>query len=298
MGTFVEIKASSPQVIDFAFSYMEKLSHRLDNYYPGSDIYRLNKNAGRKPVKVAPETIEILKLSRRMYELTQGSFDPSAGRLIMFWKKKMHKEKLKSLPDQAEIKKLLSFRGLDKVVINEKKSEVFIKDKNIALDLGGIAKGYIVDKTILALKKQGVKSVLINAGGDIYCLGNNPATHKAWEVGIRDVKDFRKVILSFPLANAAIATSGNYEQFFSCCGKVYSHIIDLQSGFPVERKSFFSVSVIAPNLTTADGLATTFVIWGRKKIPVFLASHHSNFRVYTVEKKGKETHIYQYGTGF
>ena len=298
MGTFVEVTAASPEVINFAFSFMEKLSKRLNGYYPDSDIYRLNKNAGCKAVKVSPQTIEILILSRKMYELTEGVFDVSAGRIIKFWKQMMRKEKLKKLPPLSEIKKIASYKGIKEIRIDAQNLEVFIKNENIRLDLGGIAKGYIVDKTIEALKKKGVKSILINAGGDIYALGNNPQKEKPWKVGIRNPQNPRQIVNVVALSDAAIATSGDSEQFFTCCGKIYSHIIDLKSGLPVEKRKFVSVSVIAPNLTTADGLATTLFILGRDKIPVFLAQRRSNFRVFVVEGEKDNVHIYQFGEGF
>jgi thiamine biosynthesis lipoprotein len=122
---------------------------------------------------------------------------------------------------------------------------------------------------------------LINAGGDLYCLGQN--LDKNWAVGIRDPRNKKNVLVTEELVNEAVATSGDYEQFFEHKGLRYSHIVDPRTGFPPERE-VISASVITKNCTTADSLSTAFVVMGIEAIEEFLEKVKSSMRIYVMSE--------------
>ena len=158
---------------------------------------------------------------------------------------------------------MLSKIGSDKVVLdNRKKSLRFLKN-GMEIDLGGIAKGYAVDKAALVLRKSGIKNALIDAGGDIYCIGEKAKGQK-WIVGVRDPIEEHRVIEELALQDLAAATSGGYENFLETEGKQYNHIIDPRDGNPVEN-NLISVTIIAKDCLTADALATAVSVLGREK---------------------------------
>ena len=284
-GTFVEVTSPYKNASGIASSTMKKLEKIFSLYDKESQLSKVNKSAGLAPVKVSEEFIELLKLSKQLYEITDGAFDPSIGKVILYWKEKMKNVQLNDFPDVKEIKKILELKGFDFVLINEEDSTVFINKKGIVLDLGGVAKGYMVDKAIMELKRNSIYSALINAGGDIFCLGKNGK--RPWHIGVRNPKVITGILDTLAIVDEAVATSGDYEQFFKYNGKTYSHIINPKTGFPVENQTR-SVTVIAHNATTADGLSTAFFIMGEKQTQEFLFRNRSNLKVlFADEVEGK-----------
>ena len=144
----------------------------------------------------------------------------------------------------------------------------------------------MVDKASLKIKEAGIDSALVNAGGEVYCLGDNDGF--PWSVGVKDPEELSGVLETQGLIDEAIATSGDYEQFFEFEGKRYSHIIDPVTGFPVQN-NIISVSVISKNCITADGIATSFFVMGVDKIKEFLTNNPSTMRIFVlVLKNGKK----------
>lgn len=284
-GTFIEVTSPYKTASGIAQREFSRLERVFDIYDKKSEISQVNLKAGVEPVKVSRDLIALLELSQEVYTFTDGAFDPSIGRVILFWKKLMKDKTITRLPEKEEIDRLMKFRGMDNIVIDKKGSTVFIKKKGIVLDLGGIAKGYMVDKAVQALERNKIDSALINAGGDMFCLGGFEG--RDWKVGVRSPKTSSVILKVIDADNSAVATSGDYEQFFRYKGSVYSHIINPKTGYPVSNP-VRSVTVVAPNTTTADGLATAFFILGKGKIPELLYRKHSNLKVFVVEeKKGK-----------
>jgi len=276
-GTFVEVTSPYKTASGIAEKEFSRLEKVFNIYDKKSEISKVNLKAGVKPVKVSKDLIDLLELSKQLYTFTDGAFDPSIGRVILFWKKLMKDKTITSLPKKEEIDRLMKFRGMDNIVIDKDASTVFIKKKGIILDLGGIAKGYMVDKAVQALKKSKIDSALINAGGDLFCLGRFEG--RDWKIGIRSPESLSVILKVIDADNSAVATSGDYEQFFKYKGSVYSHIINPKTGYPISNPAR-SVTVSAPNATTADGMATAFFVLGKDKIPGFLYRKHSNLKVF------------------
>ncbi len=284
-GTYLEVISSNPDAATIVYEEFRRLDKIFNAYDADSELFRLNSTYGTKH-KASVEMLEVLELSKELYDLTNGVFDVSCGSLYSFWKDFMKNENIDTFPDSKTIEKLQGICSQEFIEIDHDKGTVLITQEGLRIDLGGIAKGYMVDKAAKKLIEKGIDRALINAGGDIYCLGKRQ--DKPWVVGIKDPRQVSKVIMNQELSSEAVATSGNYEQFFEFENKRYSHIINPKTGYPVEN-NILSVSVVAKNCTTADSLATSFYIMGAEGIEDFLTRHSSTIRVYIItQDKGKE----------
>ncbi len=287
-GTYLQVVSPYREAAPLVYKEFQRLDSIFNIYRSDSEVSRLNRTYNR-PVKVSPELLELLELSKEVYKMSGGYFDVSKGELYSFWKEIIQKGKIKKFPDNKTIKELISSGGMEFVELDKTKSTVTLKKRGIKLDFSGIAKGYMVDKAVMRLKEHGVRSALVNAGGDIYCMGTNKG--KIWEVGIRN--PFRKggIIDEVRLKNQAVATSGSYEQFVQFGGRRLSHIINPLTGQPVDN-GVVSVTVVAKNCTTADSLATAFFCMGPDGVRKFIMSSPSNLRIYLVYEKDGKRRIY------
>jgi len=288
LGTFVEVTSPYKEATSLVFSTFKELENIFNIYDKNSQLSKVNRNAGIRAVKIGEELIEVIKLAKDLYRITEGVFDPSIGKAILFWKEKISKKDVSEVSSQ-KIEELNKLKGLNYVKINEEEGTVFIEKEGIVLDLGGLAKGYIIDKAVEALRKNNIDSALINAGGDIYCLGRR--FNKPWRIGIRNPKALSEIIDTLEIENEAIATSGDYEQFFEYKGRKISHIIDPRNCLPVEG-NLRSVTVVAHNATTADGLATAFFVMGKDGVLKFLEKNPSNIKIFLIEEEKDKLHIH------
>jgi thiamine biosynthesis lipoprotein len=255
MGTFVEVISPDKQAAAIVFNEIKRIGKLLSKYDPQSEISQLNK-LGK--LKVSPETFFILTKSILFYKQTNGAFDVTVGPLLDVWG---FTDKKYILPDKSKIKQAMQFVGSDKIVLNEVDSVVKFNSPGVEIDLGAIAKGFAVDCAVEKLKGAGVKSCLINAGGQIYCLGERFG--KPWKVAIKNPRGQGNAGY-LDLVNKAVATSGDYESYFEVAGKRYMHIFDPRTGFPAESGAI-CVTVIAPDGLTADALATAIMVLGKEK---------------------------------
>lgn len=283
-GTYLEVISpykEAAAIVEAEFRRLEKI---LNDYDETSQVSRLNESYDR-PISVSPEMIEILQLSREYYDMTAGVFDVSCGRLYRLWKAEIEKADLGSLPPQKAIALAKSDCGMDYIVVNPDQRTVRINKKNLRLDFGGLAKGYMVDKAVEKLRQHGIDSCLINAGGQIYALGKNSLA--SWRVGIRDPQNENQVALSRELFNEAMSTSGGYEQFFEFEGKPYSHIIDPRSGYPA-MPDLLSVTIIAENSALADALSTACYVVGSTQMLELLRRAGKAKAIVIREENGKQ----------
>ncbi|MDD5195336.1 MAG: FAD:protein FMN transferase [Candidatus Omnitrophica bacterium] len=287
-GTYLEIKSPYKEAGSIVYAEFKRLEKIFNFYDPGSELSRLNGKSG-VPVKVSAELLEVLRLAKQVNEMTNGAFDVSYGRLYEYWKERIKKGGLE-FPQESEIAALKEVGGMNNIEINEAEGTVLIKKKGLKIDLGAIADGYMVDKAVMKLKKKGIDSALINVGGDIYCLGTNRG--KPWRIGIKNPEEIQNVMQSEQLFDEAIATSGNYEQYFDYKGKRYSHLISPRTGFPVSD-TMVSVSVITKNCTSADSLSTAFFVMGLAEIRSFIAAGPSTMRIFVItqDEEGRHMHI-------
>lgn len=255
LDTIFEIKIedvkNGEEILNEAFEIVKNLENKLSIFKENSEISQLNKY---KKYKLSREAIEVIKKSKYISEITEGAFDITCKPIIDLYKKKSKENKF---PTGKEIEEVLKRVNWKKI---EFKDDYVILPDGFEIDLGGIAKGYIVDKVTEFLKSKGIKNGLINGGGDIYCWGLNKEK-KRWKIGIENPFEEGEIIGVFEITERGIATSGNYKRYLKIKNKKVGHIVNPKTGKPVEEIPV-SVTVIAPDCTTADGFATGIFVLG------------------------------------
>lgn len=274
MGTFIEVISPDKNAAGIVFSEIKRVENLLSRYKEDSEIARLNKSG---KLRVSPDTFYILEQAKAFWQASGGAFDITVGPLADLWgftDKKYH------LPKKEEIRKALILVGSDKIIFNVEDNVVKFRLPGMKIDLGAIAKGYAVDCAARKLKEQGMRSCLINAGGQIYCLGDKFG--RPWRVAVRSPrgKDF---IDYLELKDQSVATSGDYEQYFIKGNKRYAHILNPMNGYPA-NSGIVSVTVIAPSGLTADCLATSIFVLGKEK-GTELAKKFTDVQVEIIEEK-------------
>lgn len=252
-------KKQSQEVIEAISEEMQRLEKILSRHIPGSDVNRINEAAGLHPVKVEPETILVTRRALEIAELSGGAFDPTVGALLELWG--WGTEKLR-VPSDEEINSVLPLVDYKAIEIDEENSTVFLTKRGMKLDLGGIAKGFIVERSQEIARQFSLKGMFINAGGDISILGEKPSGEK-WRVAIQSPRDPQKWVAILEIEGGNVTTSGDYERYFEEEGKLFHHILDPQEGFPADELS--SVTILAPDVVTADALSTAVFVLGKDK---------------------------------
>jgi thiamine biosynthesis lipoprotein len=263
MGTLVEItlRQEDPEGAEgaeAAFSEIERLEAIFSSYIPTSDVSRISKAAGVGPVSVSPEVIEVLGVSKKISELTRGAFDPTVGVLNNVWD---FSGEDGYVPSEEEVKDLLPFVDYKKILIHENSAKAGLSAAGMRLNLGGVAKGYIVGKAQEALKRAGVEWGIIKAGGDMAIF--QKGSGEPFTVGIQNPREAGRLLGKITITKGAVATSGDYERFFVKDGVRYHHILDPVTGYPARRSR--SVTIIADDPTGADGLSTGVFVMGAKE---------------------------------
>ncbi|MDE3198381.1 MAG: FAD:protein FMN transferase [Acidobacteriota bacterium] len=258
-----------------AFDEVRRLDGLLSNYKPESEWNRVNRDASRHPVAVSKELFDLLAACVNYSRESEGAFDITVGPLMKVWG--FYKD-TGHLPLPGELKRAMEEIGYRNIVLDPAKSTVFFAKSGLNLDPGGVGKGYAVDRVVDVLKKDGVQSALVSAGGSsIYCLGT-PPSQPGWRIDIRDPRNGSHTSSEVTLKNESISTSGTSEKFFVAEGKTWSHIMDPRTGYPAP--GVLSVSVIAPRTIDSEVWAKPYFIQGRQ----WTASHKPrNFRVFFCE---------------
>jgi thiamine biosynthesis lipoprotein len=263
MGTQVDMLAQHESIQSCkgafyeAFREIDRIENLLSAQRETSELARINQYAGHGPVKVSWETLAIIKRAVEYGKKFNGYFDISIGPISYLWG--FGWEKKIVVPERSRLAALLPLVGYGKIIINENDTTIAFARDGMKLDLGGIAKGYAIDRAALILRQQGIKNFLLNADGDIYAAGHKSDNQK-WHVGIQHPRGKLALIASFELSDFAVATSGDYERFIEVDGKRYHHIFDPRTGYPAPLTQ--SVSVLAATAEEADAWATYLFIIG------------------------------------
>jgi len=277
MGTFAHLKAiaKDPQTakkcVDTAFAEIKKVDDLMSDYKSDSEISLLNRDAFGREVKVSESTFEVLQKSTEFSRLSGGAFDITIKPLVELWRSAAEAN---SVPDEAELQLASSKVGYEKLYLDANEMTVRFAIEGMRLDLGGIAKGYAIDRAIEAMKTGGAVGGLVDVGGDIRCFGMPPEGKSTWRIGLQDPDVSResdqfltgaagRVLKVLKLKNAAVATSGGYRRFVLIGGKKYSHIMDRRTGESAEGMS--SVTIISQDAVDADALATAVSVMGAEK---------------------------------
>jgi FAD:protein FMN transferase len=255
LGTYVEVVSPDPRAPEIVFSEIRRIEGMLSKYQPESEVSRLNKDG---QVKASPEMLYIIEKSVGFWELSQGAFDVTVGPLMDIWgfTKKEFRQ-----PSPEEIEGALKIIGSNKIILNKQDYVVKFMLPGMRIDLGAIAKGFAVDRAVRKLKDAGISSCLINAGGQIYGLGDKFG--RPWKVAIRS--PLAEGIAGYlEIKDQAVSTSGDYEQYFEKDKRRFSHIMNPRTGYPEDTK-IISATVIAGDGLTADALSTSIVVMGKDK---------------------------------
>lgn len=245
------------QAIDAVLAEMRHIDDTMSTYKPTSEVSQVNAHAADGPMHISKELFDLLTTARQYSEITDGAFDITYASVGYMYDFRKHVR-----PDEAEIAKALPAINYRHVILDPAHQTVRFSQKGVRIDLGGIAKGYSVDRGIQVLQALGYTRAYIGAGGDSRIIGDRFG--KPWIVGIRDPrKGEGNVIARIPLVNAAISTSGDYERFFEENGVRYHHIIDPHTGHSASKVE--SATVIGPYATRTDGLSKTAFVLGPEK---------------------------------
>jgi len=250
---WAEDRASADRQIESVMQEMHRVDALMSTYKPTSQVSIVNAEAARHPVRVDADLFGLLQTALEYSRLTEGAFDityASVGYLYDF------RRAIK--PSDEAIAQALPAVDYRHVVLDPAASTVRFTQPGVRIDLGGIAKGWAVDRGIEILRATGVQHAMVTAGGDTRIIGDRFG--KPWMVGIRDPRDEHKVVVRIPLEDAALSTSGDYERFFEAQGVRYHHILEPSTGKPA--RGVRSVTVIGPSATRTDGLSKTIFVLG------------------------------------
>jgi thiamine biosynthesis lipoprotein len=264
MGTEVRVSAwtaddaRADTGIAAVFREFDRLDAMMTVWRDASDIARLNAAAGERAVTVSAETREVLHIANQISEQTQGTFDVTFAALSGLWKFD-YQDKDNSIPDRKEIAKRLPLINYRDLVVDDDKGTAMLKRKGMRVNLGGIGKGYAVDRAVDILRRSGIPDFMIQAGGDMYVSGKRG--DRPWRAGIRDPRGpADRLFAALDLTDETFSTSGDYERFFMKDGRRYHHILDLRVGEPARLSR--SVTLVTDRAVIADALAKGVFILG------------------------------------
>lgn len=264
LGTFVTISAwgADParvqSAISAAFAEVRRADALMSIHRVDSELSRINSLAATQAVQASPELFDVLQLAQDVAAKTEGSFDvtirPLADLWGFIWKE--HR-----LPTEQELEAVLPRVNFRLVELETGNRTVRFRQVGVSIDLGGIGKGVAVDMAITKLRELGITNAMVKAGGDLRVMGVPPG-EDFWTVQLEDPRKQGSRV-SIPLRDAALSTSGNYENFFEVAGRRYSHILDPRTGLPVQ--GIAACTVIAPTCVESDAWATACFVYGASR---------------------------------
>jgi thiamine biosynthesis lipoprotein len=267
MGTRIVVELWSDKAeagernIDAVMAEMRRIDSDMSTYKSDSEISRVNARAAQGPVKISKELFDLLTTALEYSRLTDGAFDITYASVGF-----MYDFRARHHPDDKQIAAALPAVNYRHVLLDRATSSVRFSQAGVRIDLGGIAKGYAVDRGIAILQRAGIKHALVSAGGDSRIIGDRFG--KPWIVGIRHPDHKDQIIARLPLVDTAISTSGDYERYFDENGVRYHHIIDPRTGH--SASAVRSATVLAPTATRTDGLSkTAFVLGAEAAIKIY-----------------------------
>lgn len=252
-------------IIKARFEELHKLYDKFNTYEGINNIKTINDKAGKEAVKVEKEILDMLIFSKEWYYKAGEETNIAMGKLVEIWHEyteagNRDPENAK-LPPMEELKKAAEFTDIDKIIIDEEKSTVYLEDPNMQLDVGAVAKGYATELVALEIEKEGLKSALISAGGNIRAIGKPlDNLRERWGVGIQNpdeklIKTDSQLLETVFVNNASVVTSGDYERYYTVDGKNYHHIIDPHSLMPGDH--YRAITIVTPDSGVADFLSTS-----------------------------------------
>jgi thiamine biosynthesis lipoprotein len=247
------------KAINASFAELDRVAILLNFYSDTSEISLINRQAGVNPARVSKDTLDIIEKAIYVSEETEGAFDVTVGPLVKLWDLKNE-----VIPEKMEVEAKKQIVGYKNIVVDRAASTVFLKVKGAQIDLGGIIKGYAVDKVVEVLHQNGISSGVIAVGGEVRSLGKKP-DGEPWNVGVQNPRQKGpddQVIATIELSDKALSTSGDYIRFFERDGVRYHHLLDPKTGYPSRQCG--STTIVADNNTTTDGFSKIFILGPEK----------------------------------
>lgn len=259
MGTIAELtvvhrnEAVAQEALEAALAELRWVETTMTRFSATSDVGRANAAASRDGVRVRPETARLVETALRWSSASDGRFDPALGAASELWDVTNRHEP----PPADKVARLANrsfWRHVD-LSIEAGQGVLRYSEPDLHLDLGGIGKGYSLDRAVQALRDRGIEHAIVNLGGDLYALGESPEGG-AWRVGIKSPDDLRSVARTLEVSDRAVATSGDYERFFRYRGTMYHHLMDPATAAP-RRTTVRSVTVLADRCVDAEPCAVS-----------------------------------------
>ena len=262
MGSLLEVSAWTTDdtgtlaTFEHVFREFDRLDAMLTVWKSDSDVMRINAAAGKEPVKVGRDTIEVLSIAHQVSADTGGKFDITFGALADIWK--FDHDQDNTVPDRSAIEARLPLIDYEQVIVDRTAGTAFIRKPGMRIHLGGIGKGYAVDRGVALLKERGLRDFTIQFGGDLYVAGSNGGT--PWKLGIADPRGAHDPFATIEMSDGTFSTSGDYERTFLKDGVRYHHILDPDRGEPA--RGCRSVTLVTNRAVIADALAKGVFILG------------------------------------
>ncbi len=283
-GTYYTVKIKTdnknPQLKTLIEKRLQEINASQSVFLNDSEISLINQAKSGKKIKLSEDMRTVLRAADKVYRQTKGAFDPSLGKLIELWGFGADK---KITPDDKEVKKALQAVGFSKFKFTQDYQYITKSRNDLFLNLSGIAKGYGVDEIAALLEREGYKDFIVEIGGEIKTKGYRSDGREAWVVGInKPSASSYENIMAISLSNMAVATSGNYRNFYESNGKVFGHTISSKTGYPVET-DVLSASVFDTSCMMADAYATAMVVLGVEKALDFADKHNLKAVLYDTQ---------------
>ena len=256
LSAWTRDEAKAVEAFDGVFREFDRLEHLLSVWKDGSDVVRLNRNAGVTPVAVSADTLAVLREAHDGSVLTRGKFDITFGALSDIWRFDHDQDNV--VPDRQLIETRLTRVDYRAVQADGTARTAFITRPNVRVHLGGIGKGYAIDRAVIMLRSAGFADFMIQAGGDLYVAGHNGGA--PWKLAIADPRGAHEPFATLQMTDGTFSTSGDYERFFMKDGKRYHHLIDPDFGEPAFGCR--SVTIVANRAVLGDVLSTGVFILG------------------------------------
>ncbi len=259
MGTRVHVElwhddpGTAEALIAATMAEMRRIEAAYSPYIDASELSLLNREAPAGWVTVSAELFELLQRSRRVSELSDGAFDITYASVGRYYDYRAGRR-----PDAAQIRDAVEAIDYRYVELDSERVRVRYRQPQVYVDLGGIAKGYAVDRCIALLRRAGVAQASVAAGGDTYILGDRRG--QPWTVGVRHPREAGRMAAVLPLMDTAVSTSGDYERFFEEDGVRYHHILDPATGDSASQS--WSVTILGPETVLTDALSTAVFVLG------------------------------------
>lgn len=266
MGTVVEVMVEPADAtagsekrlhaaIDAAYREMQRLSDMMNHYDPNSVVSALNDAAGVRAVRAPPELMAVLAMAQAMSERSQGAFDVTVAS-VRGWRFRADDPRM---PSAADVVAQLPRVGWKKLRLDARAQTAFLAARGMGVDLGGIAKLYIVHAGMQVLQRRGIVRAMVNGGGDVEVVGGDGA--RPWRVGVRDPRAPQRLLGVLEVARGFVVTSGDYERAFVRDGRRYHHILDPRTGYPAEGPR--GVTLVGERLEDVNGLGVAIMVRGK-----------------------------------